>query len=179
MRSRYEVGREMMEMNTDLIRCEAEQCDRVEDILFYSSQAGGTASGMLTRIIKDIDVSICPKSSRVLYSVVPSANGLGSEVVTHLNNVLAIHEKLNLNLLDIWVDNASLYRICETYLGIESPSLEDINRLVAQQASSLTQSRRFGGTKNKTFGELRSNLISYPHLEFFSTSRAFLPQTPP
>ena len=63
-----------------------------------------------------------------MFSVVPEPSGLASEVVTVYNNVMGIYEKKNLEMLDIWVDNASLYRICESYLGIKSPSLADINR---------------------------------------------------
>ena len=56
---------------------------------------------------------------------------LGSEVISQYNNVLAQSNK-DYIYMDIWVDNQSLYRICENQLGIESPSQSDINRLIAQ-----------------------------------------------
>lgn len=102
-----------MEFNIDLVRLEAEQCDRVEDFLFFTSQAGGAASGLILNFLPRIEFIASPKPSIVMYSVVPEPSSLGSEVVTALNNILAMHEKQSVRLSDVWVDNGSLYRVCE------------------------------------------------------------------
>lgn len=83
----------MMEFNIDLVRREAEQCDRVEDFLFFASQAGGSASGLVENFLPRLEYNICKNPNIIMYSVVPEPNSLGSEVVTTLNNVLSMHEK--------------------------------------------------------------------------------------
>ena len=49
----------------------------------------------------------------VTFTVVPSPSGLGNEVVSLLNNILAISGHGEYHNMGVWFDNESLYRICE------------------------------------------------------------------
>lgn len=64
-------------------------------------------------------------------------------------------------------------RICKN-IGIESPTYRDMNRIVVDQASSLTAARRFGGSNNASFNELQTNLMPYPRIKYVSMSRPYM-----
>ena len=49
--ARYVFGGEIIDECLQAVRREAEQCDRVGDILFYGSLGGGTSSGLGTLLI--------------------------------------------------------------------------------------------------------------------------------
>ena len=57
----------------DRVRLEAEQCDRVEDILFYSSHGGGTGAGLTNSVAKRMNVEF-KKNQYVKIALVPSPN---------------------------------------------------------------------------------------------------------
>ena len=78
--------------------------------------------------------------------MVPSPTVPDNDVLAKYNTLLALNDKEYIDT-DIWVDNEQLYSICEKQLGIASPTLSDMNRLIVQQASSLTTPRRFGGSR--------------------------------
>ena len=96
----------------------------------------------------------------------------GCDPIAIYNNLMANHDRYsNANL---WFDNAALYRICEEQLGISNPSFVEINKLIAEQVSILTYSRRFGGTTNKSLKDIFQNLTPYPRICNFSVSRPFM-----
>ena len=57
------------------------------------------------------------------------------------------------------VDNEAIYDICKKNLGITSPSLVNLNRLIAQVVSSITASLRFDGSLNVDLNEFQTNLV--------------------
>ena len=61
--------------------------------------------------------------------------------------------------------------MCKSHLGIEFPSFTDVNKLIAEHASSLTSTRRFGGTSNFRFSDLIRNVVPFPSLKYFSPMR--------
>ena len=95
---------------------------------------------------------------------------LGLDVVAIQNHILSMPYKNDAEL-EFWVDNEALYRMCKSHLGIETPSFTDVNKLIAEHASSLTSTRRFGGTSNFSFTELLGNVKPYPRLNYFSPMR--------
>lgn len=129
----FTEGNRMVDTWMDIMRRELEQCDVVKDMLFYSSMAGATSSGLIRELVQGFEIHNGSKFCTVKFSVVPSPDELGQEVLTPFNNILGIKETCDAfsSLLDIWVDNKALYRLCEQYLGIQAPSFSDINRLIA------------------------------------------------
>lgn len=57
------------------------------------------------------------------------------------------------------VDNEAIYDICKKNLNIVSPSLTNLNRLIAQVVSSITASLRFDGSLNVDLNEFQTNLV--------------------
>lgn len=57
------------------------------------------------------------------------------------------------------VDNEAIYDICKKNLNITSPSLVNLNRLIAQVVSSITASLRFDGSLNVDLNEFQTNLV--------------------
>jgi len=64
------------------------------------------------------------------------------------------------------MDNEAIYDICRKRLSLNSPSYQNLNRLIAQVASSVTASLRFDGTLNVDITELNENLVPFPKLNF-------------
>ena len=158
----------------EVIRREAEQCDLVTDFQFNNATAGSTAAGLTDKIGNFLSIDLCSKARTIAHSVMPPPSGLGYEVITSMNLVLSLEHKIDFNgLIDIWVDNERLYKLCQAQYGVKSPSHADINRLIAAQVSTLTQSRRFGGSNNKTFDEINANMIMYPRMKQFTNARIF------
>ena len=65
-----------------------------------------------------------------------------------------------------------MYDLCKTNLGIERPSVHNLNRLIAQVVSSITASLRFSGSLNVDLNEFQTNLVPYPRIHFPLTSYA-------
>ena len=105
-------------------------------------------------------------------AVVPSLTTKGSEVISAYNNILALRETLNTNngmtLLfnnDRIADLLKKRKLGGLSVPDDDPSyLEKINRFIAEQASLLTATRRFGGHGVQNFGQLIHNLIPYPRI---------------
>jgi tubulin alpha len=60
------------------------------------------------------------------------------------------------------LDNEAIYDICRHHLDVKKPSYKNLNRLVAQVISSLTDSLRFDGSLNIDLAEFQTNLVPYP-----------------
>jgi len=70
------------------------------------------------------------------------------------------------------LDNEAIYDICKRSLGIERPSYNNLNRLIAQVISSLTASLRFEGSLNVDINEFQTNLVPFPRIHFMLCSYA-------
>jgi len=62
--------------------------------------------------------------------------------------------------------NEAIYDICHRSLGVERPSYESLNRIIAQVVSSITASLRFNGALNVDLNEFQTNLVPYPRIHF-------------
>ena len=72
-RSHYTIGKELIDL--EVIRREAEQCDRVEDFLVFQSQYGGTGSGLTSLFMERLSIEFS-KTSKVAFSIAPSLNNM-------------------------------------------------------------------------------------------------------
>ena len=86
--------------------------------------------------------------------------------------MLSTHALLEHTDVTFALDNEALYDICRRNLDIERPTYTNLNRLVAQVASSLTASLRFDGALNVDVTEFQTNLVPYPRIHFMLTSYA-------
>ena len=89
------------------------------------------------------------KKSMLEFAVYPAPH-LSSAVVEPYNSILTPHATLEHSDCAFMVDNEAIYEICTTQLGVERPSYNHINRIIAQVLSSITASLRFEGIIKKT-----------------------------
>lgn len=54
--------------------------------------------------------------------------------------------------------------------GVEYPNFKDINKIVAQTASSLVNSFRYNGSDTLTMNKFLTNMIVYPKINNLSVS---------
>ena len=89
-----------------MIRREAEQCDRVEDFLVYSSSYGGTGSGLTQKILDQVNL-MQPKFKPVSLTVAPSPeSSYGQDIVSCYNHILAFADDVGFaNGITVFVDN--------------------------------------------------------------------------
>lgn len=81
--------------------------------------------------------------------------------------------------VEVWLENEALFRYCREKRGIADPSMRDINRLIAEQSSSITYARRFGGPGFKNFIDLQNTIVVYPLIKYLLTSRSTMPAASP
>eukprot|EP00771_Trimastix_marina_P001289 gnl/Trimastix_PCT/2350.p1 GENE.gnl/Trimastix_PCT/2350~~gnl/Trimastix_PCT/2350.p1 ORF type:complete len:473 (+),score=58.63 gnl/Trimastix_PCT/2350:716-2134(+) len=169
-RGYYTVGREQLDPTLDQIRHVAEGCDSLEGFVIHLATGGGTGSGFGANLLEHLSI-LYGKKIKATMTLLPSPH-MSSLVVEPYNAVLATHAMLEHNDATICMDNESLYDACRTGLDIECPTMRDVNRLVAQVASSVTAGIRFGGSINSSLRDLCTNLVPYPRIHFLLPSLA-------
>jgi tubulin alpha len=87
-------------------------------------------------------------------------------VVEPYNAILTTHTTLEHSDCSFMVDNEATYDICSKHLGIEKPTYNNLNKLIAQIVSSVTASLRFNGALNVDLTEFQTNLVPFPRIHF-------------
>jgi len=158
----------------DKVRRLADNCSGLQGFFVFHSFGGGTGSGFGALILERLSTDY-GKKSKLEFSVYPAPT-LANSVVEPYNSVLTTHTTLEHSdcsfmvsvLLEAHatflsyscqVDNEAIYDICKKNLGISSPSLTNLNRLIAQVVSSITASLRFDGSLNVDLNEFQTNLV--------------------
>jgi tubulin alpha len=91
---------------------------------------------------------------------------VSSAIVEPYNSVLTTHTSMEHTDVDFMLDNEALYDICHRNLGVDQPSSNNLNRLIAQVVSSVSASMRFPGGLNVDLAEFQTNLVPYPRIHF-------------
>jgi len=157
----------------DKVRRLADNCSGLQGFFVFHSFGGGTGSGFGALILERLSTDY-GKKSKLEFSVYPAPT-LANSVVEPYNSVLTTHTTLEhsdcsfmvsisleahaIFLYSCQVDNEAIYDICKKNLGISSPSLTNLNRLIAQVVSSITASLRFDGSLNVDLNEFQTNLV--------------------
>ena len=173
-RGHYTIGKEQIDLVMDKVRRLADNCSGLQGFFVFHSFGGGTGSGFGALILERLSTDY-GKKSKLEFSVYPAPT-LANSVVEPYNSVLTTHTTLEhsdcsfmvRHLTNFWrqtvtlrfqVDNEAIYDICKKNLGITSPSLVNLNRLIAQVVSSITASLRFDGSLNVDLNEFQTNLV--------------------
>jgi tubulin delta len=118
----------LLEEALDSVRRELEQCDRVPFILELHSTAGGTGSGLGTRFTEALATEF-PDTIRINVCVVPYR--FGEVAVQHYNSVLCLSKTSSASDSVIIVQNDAALQQVKLMHRIETPSLFDINQVIA------------------------------------------------
>lgn len=169
----------------DKVRRLADNCSGLQGFFVFHSFGGGTGSGFGALILERLSTDY-GKKSKLEFSVYPAPT-LANSVVEPYNSVLTTHTTLEHSDCSFMVrytdfpseasaeilskvDNEAIYDICKKNLGITSPSLTNLNRLIAQVVSSITASLRFDGSLNVDLNEFQTNLVPLVYIYIISIS---------
>jgi len=167
-RGHYTVGKDMLDKCTNMVRKLVDNCDNVQGFLVQHSVGGGTGSGLGMLILERIAVDY-RKKVKLGFEIYPSPN-ISTCIVEPYNGLLSTHWLLDHTDVSLMLDNEAIYEICKTKLDIKRPSYDNLNRVVAKVASSLTAALRFEGELNVDMNEFQTNLVPFPRLHFMTTS---------
>ncbi|ANB15403.1 beta-tubulin [Sugiyamaella lignohabitans] len=159
-----------MDTVMDAVRREAEQADSLQGFQVAHSLGGGTGSGLGTLLLNRIREEY---SDRMLstYSVLPSPK-VSDTVTEPYNAVLSFHQLVENSDATYCLDNEALYDICSKTLGIQQPTHNELNQLIAMVMSGVTTCLRYPGQLNGDLRKLAVNLVPFPRLHFFTVGFA-------
>lgn len=163
----YNAGTEEL---FDMIDREADNSDSLEGFMLCHSISGGTGSGLGSFFLEHL----CDRYPRKLiqtYSVFPSLNDRGSDVVVSpYNNVLTL-TKLVLHADCVVVfDNSAINRIVSDKLNMEHPDIKHANALISAVMAASTSTLRYPGYTNNNLASILSSLVPTPRCHFVSSS---------
>ena len=164
-RGHFTIGKEILDLVLDRVRKMAETSSNgLQGFLIFRSFGGGTGSGF-TSLLMDRLSGLYNKKSKLEFSIYPAPK-VATAVVEPYNSILTTYTTLEHLDCGFIFDNEALYDICHMNLDIEYPTYKNLNRLIAQIASSITASLRFNGALNVDLTEFQTNLVPYPRIHF-------------
>ena len=117
----------MRNLILDRLRKEAEDCDCLQGFQFVHSIGGGTGSGMIAHLLKDIKNQFYNKITET-YTVFPS-NKYQDTVVEPYNAVLSLAQMKEYADIIHVIDNDALYNICSNHLRLSRPDDHDLKSI--------------------------------------------------
>ncbi|KAJ1435557.1 Tubulin/FtsZ, GTPase domain-containing protein [Ochromonadaceae sp. CCMP2298] len=125
----YEMGSgEFLQTSIDMIGRELEQCDYAPSLVFMHSLAGGTGSGLGTRITESCEDQF-PHSTRLNVAIAPYH--FGEVVVQHYNAVLCLSKVAAASHAVLIFENEIAQMLCRTMRCVDKPSLAQLNETIA------------------------------------------------
>ncbi|KAK1786243.1 hypothetical protein P4O66_017598, partial [Electrophorus voltai] len=153
----------------DLVRREAERCDRLAGIFAIMSVAGGTGSGVgtyVTQCLRDM----YPQSFILNHLTWPYATG--EVIVQNYNSVLTLSRLYHLSDALVVHENDTVHKICSQLMNIKNISISDINRVIAHQLGSILQPAVTTDSAphycRNALGDLLSSLVCHPEYKLLS-----------
>jgi len=163
-RGHYTVGKEIIDQVVEQTRKIADNCSGLQGFLIFHSFGGGTGSGFTSLMMERLSVDY-GKKAKLEFAIYPAPQ-ISTAVVEPYNSILTTHTTLEHSDCAFMVDNEAIYDVCRRNLGVERPSYQNLNRLIAQVVSSITASLRFDGALNVDLNEFQTNLVPYPRIHF-------------
>jgi tubulin beta len=172
----YTEGAEIVDSVLNVIRKEAESCNRLHGFNYTFSLGGGTGSGLGTLIQSKVREEY-PDRMTQSFNVFPSPN-INHCVVEPFNAVLTVHHLVqNQDLVHVF-DNEALIAYQSHVHPNAGKSFRDLNQHVATVMSDASSGIRFPGNLNCDLRKLGVNLVPFPRLHFFADN-IFSKQTSP
>lgn len=162
------LGQELTGVCFDSIRKLVEECDNLQGFIFTHSIGGGTGSGLGSLLLQHLSQEY-GKKLKFSYSIFPSPR-FSDLIIEPYNATLAIERLIDHTDLCNVFDNEALYEICHRYLEIENPSFVNINRLIAQQISSVFQGLQYNSMMDCSLEQFVTNIVPYKSLHFLLNS---------
>lgn len=135
----YAQGEAHQERLCDMLDREAEGCDVLEGFQLTHSIAGGTGSGMGSRLLETLRERY-PKQLLQTYSVFPMEDS--GVNISPYNALLAMKRLAQQADAVVVLDNTALYRVAEEALHLAHADMSQINQLVAAVMAASTTTVR-------------------------------------
>ena len=129
-RGHYTIGKELIDQVLEKTRKLSENCSGLQGFMVFHSFGGGTGSGFTSLLMERLSVDY-GKKSKLEFAVYPAPR-VSTAVVEPYNSILTTHTTLEHSDCAFMVDNEAIYDICHRSLGVERPSYESLNRIIAQ-----------------------------------------------
>ncbi|KAA6388710.1 MAG: putative Tubulin gamma chain [Streblomastix strix] len=168
----YEFGEMYDEQIVDVIVREARHCDSLEGFLLLHSTAGGTGSGVGSRILERL--SDCfPTKVIQTYTVFPhNKKDAADTTVQPYNTILTLRKLIEHASAVVVLDNDALNNIAQNTLRVENPQMEHINQFVSTVMDLSTSTLRFPGYTHNTLEGIIASLCPFPRNQFLMCSCA-------
>ncbi|XP_056412652.1 tubulin delta chain [Hyla sarda] len=171
----YVHGPKHKDFIMNLVRKEAEKCDRLSGFITIMSMAGGTGSGMgtfVTRCLRDF----YPNS--LLLNEVIWPYGTGEVIVQNYNSILTLSHLYESSDALLVHENDIIHKVCSQRMNIKQISFQDVNKVIAHQLGSVFQPAYTADGalhySRNPLGELMESLV--PHPEFKLLGLGNIPQ---
>ncbi|KRW98947.1 Tubulin/FtsZ, GTPase domain [Pseudocohnilembus persalinus] len=174
-------GEQSKENIIELVRKMLEQVDFCQGFIIMQSMAGGTGSGLGSCIVKQLN-DFFDEIPRINFCIMPHQSG---EVILQCYNSVLTMTSLYENSDGILLfENDYIQKICNKQLKIKSPSLDDMNKVIANQLTSLlfpviSQNKQVHSSLQNKFQiieDIQENLLLNPKYKIMSLSN--IPQMP-
>lgn len=130
----HQQGAAMREAVLELVRAEAERSDRMAAFQIVHSLAGGTGSGLGSRVSDELREAY-PQCFQLHAVVWPYSSG--EVVLQNYNAVLSLARLADCSDAIINLRNEEAHDICTTMLDIPRPGMPDLNRVLAGSLAAL------------------------------------------
>lgn len=171
----YVHGPKHKDFIMNLVRKEAEKCDRLGGFITIMSMAGGTGSGMgtfITQCLRDV----YPNS--LLLNEVIWPYGTGEVIVQNYNSILTLSHLYQSSDALLVHENDIIHKVCSQLMNIKQISFRDVNKVIAHQLGSVLQPAYTADGDShysrNPLGELMESLV--PHPEFKMLGLRNIPQ---
>ncbi|XP_071944995.1 tubulin delta chain-like [Antedon mediterranea] len=157
----------------NIVRREVEKCDRLTGFLNLMSLAGGTGSGVGTRLTQSLRDNY-PQNFILNQVVWPHSSG--EVCLQNYNTVLSLSHLYKSCDAILLLTNDNLNKICSQLLGIKNVGFKDMNKVIGHQlASAFQPAYVHGQTLWSSVEETFEHLVAHPEYKLV-TSRC-VPQT--
>jgi tubulin alpha len=165
------IGYEVIELAENYLRRIVERCSSLQGFFLFHATGGGTGSGLGALLLERMSVDYGDKIKFTF--TVNSSRQIGNSVTEPYNSILSTHSLLEHIHASFNIDNESLYKVATNSLKISCPTYRNLNRIIAQVASSITLSLRSKESNlNMSLQDMLTNLVPYPRIHSLITSYA-------
>jgi tubulin alpha len=156
----------IIDLAMDKIRKITDTCRSLRGFIIYNSLAGGTGSGFSAKLQKILKTDYGDKRPIIGINVIDTTSKFAPSVAAY-NHVLNLSNTLETQNFSYMFDNDTIARLCKSKLGVENPTHDNINEIIAQAVSSLTTGMR---NDKDTFDKFGTKTLLSPTTKFFVPS---------
>ncbi|KAI1730170.1 tubulin/FtsZ family, GTPase domain-containing protein [Ditylenchus destructor] len=168
----YNQSGEIIEEIFDILDHEAGNADSLEGFVLSHSIAGGTGSGLGSKILE----SLKDRYPNTILQSCSVFSDTGDVVVGPYNSLLTLDWLIEHPDIVMVLDNQALYKVAIETMRLQTPSLEHINSMVSRIMSASTAPLRFYSPVYTRMAHIAAYMNPYPPMQLVQTAYApFIP----